>query len=58
MRCKKKLEKKLIKVNKKLHDSIKIRAVKRESIIKQEVNDIFETILEEDGDLIESEWTR
>lgn len=51
----KQMEKKLIKVNKKIHDSIKIRAVKRDSTIEQEVNDILGTKLEEDGDLVESE---
>jgi len=49
------MQTKLIKVNKNIHNSIKIRAVKKDTTIEQEANEILTNKLEEDGDLIESE---
>lgn len=49
------METKYIRVNRNIHNSIKIRAVKKDTTIEKEANEILTSKLEEDGDLIESE---
>ena len=46
---------KIIKVDKIVHKSLKYRALKNDTTMIEEVNEILTTKLKEDGDLIESE---
>ena len=48
-------ERKTVNLDYKLHKTLKKRALEKEKTLISEVNDILETKLKEDGDLIGSE---